>query len=131
MAWLFVLGVALELAGALLIAAALLLPVLRRDWAALARYAERAAHDTPVLEDMLEPAYVLSGATLLVTGFSLQLVGYVVQFARDVLIVTAAVTAVGGWLIGWRVARLVFAPALLRRALAHNPMKAPPDAGSS
>src|SRR5262249_20093170 len=43
----------------------------------------------------------------------------------------AAVTAVGGWLIGWRMARVVFTPALLRRALAHNPMKAPPDAGSS
>jgi len=122
MAWLFVLGVSLELAGALLVAAALLLPVLRRQWDRLALRGYLFPRGGPGLNDVLEPAYVAVGAVLLFGGFVAQLSGYVVEFASDALIAAAALTAVAAFTAGVIAANKLVAPALLRQAKTHDPV---------
>lgn len=73
--------------------------------------------DEPALEAMREPAFALTGAALLASGFSLQLAGYTVAsghayfacFAVGVIAV-----AIGG---GYLAAVRIIAPAIHRRAL--------------
>jgi hypothetical protein len=118
--WLFVVGVALEIAGALLVAASLLLPIVFRQWGKIALRGYLFPRGGPLLDDMREPAYAAVGAVLLVSGFSTQLAGYVVEFHRDALVALAVSVAVttlvaGGLLAHFGVARLV-----LRKAVAHD-----------
>lgn len=76
------LSVALELAGALLIAFSLLLPILRRG-SRLAARGYLIPRGGATLDNMLEPAYPAVGASFLMSGFVTQLLGYVVEFKRD------------------------------------------------
>jgi hypothetical protein len=123
MRWLFVVGVGLEIAGALLVAASLILPIVRRQWGELARRGYLYPRGGPKIDDMLEPAYASVGASLLVAGFSTQLAGFVVQFHRDALVAAAVGTAVCGLAGGYVVARYVVAIFLLRKAEAHDPSR--------
>jgi hypothetical protein len=110
--WLFVIGVALEIGGALLISLPLILPVLRRQWMSLSPRGLAHARRGPTEIDVDEFAYALVGGVFLLVGFTLQLAGYVDEFKHHwaVLAGVGAGVAVGCLLLG----EFLLAPRLSR-----------------
>jgi hypothetical protein len=120
--WLMVIGVALEVSGALLISGSLLLPIILRHWDRLAiRSRILPQENDPELEDMDELAYAAVGAFLLVSGFICQLSGYVLEFSTTGLYVAAFGVAIGSLVVGHVVVRVVVARYLLTRARRATP----------
>lgn len=120
MRWLFVIGVGLEIAGALLVVGSLVLPIVLRRWSELAARGYLYPRGGPTVDDMREPAYAAVGALLLLVGFALQLAGYVVEFRSDALIIVAVGTATGAFLVGLAAAHTSVARLLLRKAKASD-----------
>lgn len=120
MRWLFVIGVGLEIAGALLVVVSLVLPIVLRQWSELAARGYLYPRGGPTVEDMREPAFAAVGAVLLLVGFALQLAGYVVEFRSDALIAVATGTAIGAFVVGLAFARFSFARFLLGKAKTHD-----------
>src|SRR6266516_392110 len=89
MRWLFVIGVALEIGGALLISLPLLLPVLHRQWMTLSARGYVYPGSGPSETDMDESSYAVVGAVFLLVGFALQLAGYIDEFNHHWLILAA------------------------------------------
>jgi hypothetical protein len=122
MRWLFVIGVALEIGGALLISLPLLLPVLGRRWADLSGGGYLSPRGGATESDMDEPSYAIVGGVFLLVGFSLQLAGYVDEFNHHWLVLAAVGLGValgclllGGFLLAPGLSRW-----LLRKARTHD-----------
>jgi hypothetical protein len=123
--WLIVIGVALEVSGALLISGSLLLPIILRRWDQLAvRSRGFVREHDPELEDMHELAYAAVGGVLLVSGFATQLSGYVLEFSTTGLYVAAFGIAIGSIVAGHLFVRMVVARYLLTRARRATPQQA-------
>ena len=123
-ALLFVIGVGLEVSGALLISGSLLLPLILRRWDQLAIRGHVSPQNDPELEDMHELAYAAVGAILLFSGFTTQLSGYVLQYSSTGLYVAAFGVAIGSLVAGQLFAHVVLARYLLTRARRATPVQA-------
>jgi hypothetical protein len=128
MRWLFVIGVALEIAGALLVAGSLLTPIALRQWATIANRGSLFPRGGPTIDDMREPAHAVVGAMLLISGFASQLAGYVDEFGFGRgLIFVAVFVAVGALLVGVLLAHFKVPRLLLEKAVTHDPVNAPKE----
>jgi hypothetical protein len=119
MEWLFVLGVTFDIAGAALVAWAIVArpPVENRE-EALTKF---GANFWIVLFREREQAQVRVGLAVLGFGFLLQLIAYVVKFSwpKSGIAVVVAVAVLGGtFLVGRRLARLPI-PQLVRQPVDH------------
>jgi hypothetical protein len=122
MRWLFVVGVALEIGGAILISLPLLLPVVRRQWVTLSARDHLFPRRGPTEADMAEPAYAIVGGVSLLIGFTLQLAGYVDEFKHHWLILAAVGVgvALGCLLLGQFVVAPRLSKWLLQKARADD-----------
>lgn len=118
--WLFVIGISLEIAGALLVLGGFIFGSRRENVARGMTFPT----DKPVLSAQRERAYTYVGATVLAAGFGLQLTGYVVAsgdawfVAIAVAVMVAALwigKSVVGMLAGWLHKRAVAAFGDLQR----------------
>jgi hypothetical protein len=112
--WLFVTGIALDIAVGVLVLGGI---IFERGERRASRGMLILGGDEPSLEAMREPAFVLAGAALLASGFALQLAGYTIAsghsyfacFGVGVILVAAGV--------GYLATTRLIAPALHRQAL--------------
>ena len=113
---LFVVGLSLDVAGALLVIMPLLLPIVRRRWDELALTGYLFTRGGPVEDDMRDSAYTLVGGLLVAVGFLVLLAGYVVA-ADDARLAAVAVAIIfvalvaGGRFAAGPVKRWLFAKA--------------------
>jgi hypothetical protein len=97
MRWLFVTGIALDIAGAVLVLGAILRA--RPKEVADEATAWTGYNSALARARVQEKRYAISGGALLVLGFTLQLVGYAWSFSSWWLVVYGAAVAVAsGWL---------------------------------
>lgn len=113
MYWLFVTGIALDIAGAVLVLGTIIFE--RREHRAT-RGVLFPTSGEPALKAMTEPAFVFVGATLLVSGFVLQLAGYTVASGHAYFAVFGAVVIIAAGGVGYLAAERVVAPLVHRRA---------------
>lgn len=123
MTWLFVVGVALEISGVILIAAPVVASIVRRRWSDLAILGYVFPRGGPLARDMHGTSYTLVGVLFLVMGFVVQLAGYVVQADDIYFALAAAAVVVGTTLAGIGSAQGPLARWLLRKAQANDPVK--------
>lgn len=114
MDWLFVVGVALDIAGGALLAGPIVL-VGRRE---IARRGVLFPSGGPTLGKARELALTRAGLGLLAIGFLLQLGGYVVSSGDAWFLVVAAAVIVGAGVGGWFLAVRVAAVRIHARATA-------------
>ena len=112
--WFFVVGIALEISGALLIAG----PFIFGSRTENAARGMTFPTGGPLLTAQRERAYTYIGALLLVIGFALQLVGYVIDADNYWFIGIAAIIIATTVFIGWFVAAKPLARYLHGRANA-------------
>lgn len=122
MRWLFVVGVSIEIGGALLLVAPILLPILLGRWERLATLGFLFPRGGVVAGDLHAAAFTLVGAGMLATGFSIQLAGYVVEFENAYLVGIALAVVFGGLLAGGILAEGALTNWLLRKAKENDPV---------
>jgi hypothetical protein len=122
MRWLFIVGVSIEIGGALLLVTPILLPILLGRWEKLAQLGYVFPRGGVVAGDLHAAAFTLVGAGMLVGGFSVQLAGYVVQFENAYLIGIALAVVLGGLLAGGILAEGALTNWLLRKARENDPV---------
>ena len=112
----FVCGLALELAGATMLAASVLTA---RAGDVASRGIVYPTSGDPQQESQVEPARAIVGFGLLAIGFLVQIVAYAVDSGWCLLLVALAV-GLGAMLVGWLAVRWAVVPWLHGRAVKHH-----------
>jgi hypothetical protein len=118
--WLFTTGVSLEVAGAMMIVAPLLGPILGRRWNQIASKGWLFPRSGPTEADLREFVFAVLGALMLALGFVTQLSGYVVTYADGWLALAAFGVILWGFILGYFFAAPRLGRWLLEKARVHD-----------